>query len=206
MVSLRSVLAITILLTMWPIAEAGETEDQAIAQLKEKGLNVIRVHPYARIIHVSKQQMDDLVPLVAKVESLHLLHLMGSDITDKGVKGLAQLVHLEEITLPFCEKVTGTGFNVSDGFKNLRKLGLTKTKVNDEGLEGIAKLPALEELDLSNTDITDAGLKHLGSMKKLKKLALGDLFGWGQVTVQGVNDLAKALPDCKLYRGGFPTR
>jgi len=53
------------------------------------------------------------------------------------------------------------------------------------------------QLDLKGTRATDAGLKHLAGLGKLKEL---DLTGT-QVTADGVGRLQKALPKCKIYSG-----
>jgi len=56
------------------------------------------------------------------------------------------------------------------------------------GFEGV------RQLDLSNTQITDAGLKEVAKMKQLIVLILDDT----KVTKAGVAQLQKALPKCKI--------
>ena len=52
----------------------------------------------------------------------------------------------------------------------------------------------VRQLDLSNTQITDAGLKEVAKMKQLIVLILDDT----TVTKAGVAQLQKALPKCKI--------
>ena len=52
----------------------------------------------------------------------------------------------------------------------------------------------VRQLDLSNTQITDAGLKEVAKMKQLIVLILDDT----KVTKAGVAQLQKALPKCKI--------
>ena len=60
-------------------------------------------------------------------------------------------------------------------------------------LKGLTKLSVL---DLSGTQVTDAGLAHL---KGLTKLSVLDLRGT-QVTDAGVKELKQALPSLKIDR------
>ena len=50
-------------------------------------------------------------------------------------------------------------------------------------------------LDLSRTQITDAGIRSLGGLKKLTSLEV--TIGNG-VTPQGVTELKKAIPACEV--------
>ncbi len=51
-------------------------------------------------------------------------------------------------------------------------VGLRDTKVTDDDLKVLAKLPQLENLDLTNTRVTGAGLEHIKDLKNLRVLAL----------------------------------
>ena len=62
-------------------------------------------------------------------------------------------------------------------------------------VEAVAKLQQLTTLGLDNTQITDAGLKELAEVHKLKYLVLIKT----KVTKEGVAELKKALPNCKIY-------
>ena len=52
-------------------------------------------------------------------------------------------------------------------------------------------------VDLTNTKVTDAGLKELAGLKSLQTLRLSGTAG---VTDAGVAELQKALPKCKVLR------
>ena len=68
------------------------------------------------------------------------LDLMGTKITDEGLKDVAKL-------------------------QQLTYLWLTATKVTDAGLKEVVKLQKLERLTLDDTDITDAGLKEVSKFR-----------------------------------------
>lgn len=54
-----------------------------------------------------------------------------------------------------------------------RSIDLASKPVGDSDLELLKGLVALEELDLSGTNVTDAGLVHLTGLKSLKRLNVG---------------------------------
>jgi len=84
-----------------------------------------------------RSSRDDLVrELERKLKSLTMLDLDLTNVTDAGLKEIAEL-------------------------KNLTMLDLATTKVTDEGLKEIAKLNNLRFLRLDDTVVTDAGLKKL---------------------------------------------
>jgi Leucine-rich repeat (LRR) protein len=77
---------------------------------------------------------------------------------------------------------------------NLTHLNLTGTQVGDTGPVHLKKLANLRYLILEATRVGDAGLEHLKGLTKLGTLNLLNT----KVTAQGVTDLQKALPDCKI--------
>ena len=72
-------------------------------------------------------------------------------------------------------------------------------KATDAELKHIGQLKALQELYLGNTRVTDAGLKELKGLRKLKHLQLSKT----QVTDAGVEDLKKALPTITIVRSSI---
>ena len=80
--------------------------------------------------------------------------------------------------------------------KNLTKLDLSETKLTDAGLKELAKLQSLTTLELrSNPGVTDASVKEL---KQLKQLITLDLRGT-KVTNLGLHELRNALPKCNIF-------
>ena len=67
-------------------------------------------------------------------------------------------------------------------------------KPGDDDLVHLERLPVLEHLYLDGSPITDAGLKHLYTLKALKWVSLGNT----QVTQRGLDDLQKALPNATI--------
>lgn len=67
-------------------------------------------------------------------------------------------------------------------------------KPGDDDLAALAALPNLEYVHLDGAPITDAGLKHLRTLKKLKMVTLSNT----KVTQTGVDELKRALPKATI--------
>ena len=80
--------------------------------------------------------------------------------------------------------------------KPVVKVELTGTEVTDAGVKELAALKNLTNLNLSFTKVTDAGVKELAALKNLTTLDLGET----KVTDAGVKELQKALPKCKIVK------
>ena len=79
--------------------------------------------------------------------------------------------------------------------ESVRSLDLSDTKITDAGLKELAKLQELRKLFLSNTKITDEGLKEMAKLQKLKFLHLIET----KITDADVTKLKKALPNCNIF-------
>ncbi|MGA2035645.1 MAG: hypothetical protein ABSG68_25635 [Thermoguttaceae bacterium] len=80
-----------------------------------------------------------------------------------------------------------------DFFTTVTKLDLTQTEINDAGLKRLEGLTGLQSLSLGDR-VTDAGLEHLKGLTQLHALNLQAT----KVTDAGIQGLQKALPNCKI--------
>jgi hypothetical protein len=143
--------------------------------------------------------------------------LQGERATDRTLKSLGTLDHLEELTL-LSTNVTDVGFqhlqvlhrlkelhiedaNVTDlglekiaEMKQIETLRLYGTHISDSGLEKLAGMSRLRSLGLDGTNVTDASLERLQRMKQLTSVLLIDT----QATAAGVKRLQQALPNCTI--------
>ena len=153
---------------------------------------------------------------------LKYLDLHGTQVTDAGLVHLRKLERLKTLDLSLT-KITDAGLVHLKWNMNLNALDLNNTKITDAGLVHLKRImyrhPArcgnnpginrlqnrkwmwmervnLKSLDLSRTQVTDAGLEHLKGLTKLVSLTLLNT----KVTSAGVQDLQKALPNCKITR------
>ena len=77
----------------------------------------------------------------------------------------------------------------------LRDLSADLIDLDDNALAEIAKITTLERLTISGSGrVTDAGLRHLGTLQKLTSLDVNRT----KATAKGVADLQTAIPKCKI--------
>lgn len=74
---------------------------------------------------------------------------------------------------------------------------LAGTETRDEDLNIVLRLPYLEGLNISSSEITDAGLKKLGRCAYLKELQLYDV---ETVSPKAIEDFQRAVPSCVVQR------
>jgi len=99
-------------------------------------------------------------------DSLRVLHLAGTDVSDDGIAALRTLTALTELTLGDT-RVRG-GIADLEAWPRLRTLSLVGLELTDKALPQIAARPSLMVLDLSATEIRDpsplAGLPRLRTL------------------------------------------
>ena len=72
----------------------------------------------------------------------------------------------------------------------LQRLSLVNTPTTNDDLEYMTFLGDLRIVDLEETNVTDAGLKHFINMVWLEELRISG----GRVTPDGLNELRRAMP------------
>jgi hypothetical protein len=110
---------------------------------------------------------DDELKHIEKFSTAKCLHVLGSNVTDRGLGYIAEMDQLESLHLVGTQ-VTDAGLKQLRSLKQLRFLHLIGTKITDKGLASLVELKQLEELDVRGTAVTDAGLNELA--KKLPTL------------------------------------
>lgn len=171
------------------------------------------------LVSVSSKVTDDTLGDIAGFKNLRALSLIGTSVTEKGIKQLSDLTDLRALDLALNFKTNDAVLKEVAAFKKLQKLTLGSTFVTDAGLKELAGLKdllyldvavvlgvtdagmkhlagfeKLERLNLFATSVTDAGLKDLAALKSLKSLDLSRT----KATAAGVAELQKALPNCKI--------
>ncbi len=117
---------------------------------------------------------DDLVAL-KRLPNLTVLRLPGDSQQDAGLTD-ADLEHLTD--------------------HRLTELSLYDTRITDEGLAALTRIPTLKLLYLQKTAITDDGLQQLAALKKLETVFINET----NVTNAGIADLQAKLPGCDVRR------
>jgi hypothetical protein len=102
--------------------------------------------------------------------SMKDLRLVGRPVTDAGLPSLKRMTKLETLDL-YGTKITDNGLAQLKGLTNLRQLTLgNNPKITDEGLTPLKGLTNLRDLDVTRTEVTDAGVKEL--QKTLPKVKI----------------------------------
>jgi uncharacterized protein (TIGR02996 family) len=160
--------------------------------------------------------LDDerIVPL-ANHGSLANLEIGGAPITERGAAAIATLP-LRRLYLP-SSTIGDAGVALLGGLaKTLRSLHLGHSAtVSDRACEAIGRLTRLAFLDLSSTQVTGAGLRHIAALRDLERLDLAFLkladrditallglsrltelnLAYSQVTDAAIDLLVDALPE-----------
>ena len=104
------------------------------------------------------------------------------EITDPLIKGKIY----RALKIPYGEFASPVELTEADLEKAI-ELNLSSTQITDAGLKEVAKLQSLTVLHLSQTQITDAGLKEVAKLQKLGFLNLSHT----QITDEGLREVAK---------------
>jgi hypothetical protein len=86
-------------------------------------------------------------------------------------------------------------FLTQANYESVRSLNLSYTEITDAGLKELAKLPRLTTLYLASTKITDSRLGDIAKLQKLTRLELRNT----KISYAGAAELKKALPKCEIY-------
>lgn len=135
------------------LAKVGPAAPEAIEKLKQAGASVMPLFGESPLLQVS----------FARSES------PAGDEALAALAGVADQVVWLDLS---SAQATGAGWAQLAPLKNLNRLHLEKSTVDDASLAPIAALPRLEYLNLYGTGVTDAGLEHLKNAKRLRKLYL----------------------------------
>jgi hypothetical protein len=163
-----------------------KVSDGGLAALKNlKGLH--------RLVLDGTAVSDTGLTALKEFPALTELSLAGTKVSDAGLADLKGLKDLRRLVLDGAA-IRGTGLAALKDLPALTDLGLGCPTLTDVFLNQLGELKRLERLSLVGSRVTDEGLKALHSLSSLQELDLTDT----QVTAAGVAALQKALPKCKI--------
>lgn len=131
---------------------------------------------------------------VARVTNLDDLSLTNTLVDDAGLAELAPLTNLEILRLD-CLPITEGGLAHLKALPKLRRLSLYKTPTNDAGLLQLRSLSGLEWLSLDETEITSDGLHNLADLPKLKTIKIWNT----RVTPAARQEFQRIRPDVTVH-------
>ncbi len=147
-----------------------------------------------------QELVGDSLPLRPVAQESPLLEI---SLANRKTLDRQRLQHLERASRQLIKlNVSNTPVNdammdIIGGFPHLIHLHLDRTRITDDGLESLVGLEYLEYLNLFQTGITDRGLETLARIPSLRKVYLWQT----QTTQAGVERLRKALPDAYIDTG-----
>jgi Leucine-rich repeat (LRR) protein len=185
-------------------------------QTTDRGISYLKGLEELRILEVSGTRITDraLETLCGlRLEELFLLNC--AELTDKGVKCLSHTTTLRLLWLPpdsgddgiqalsslsrlsnlaVGKRTRNPSMDVIIKMANMERLTLSDSLITDQGLRGLDQLKKLKMLNLDGTRITDAGLPALKQLLNLESLTVE---GTG-ITAAGVAKLRMALPKTSI--------
>jgi serine/threonine protein kinase/Leucine-rich repeat (LRR) protein len=153
-----------------------------------------------------------LEQVVKGMSELTYLALMGTQVSGAGLAHLRRLTNLEVLWLYDMDMEVGdAGLRHLDGLRKLKHVEVSRSQVSDHVLAWLQKRGFLHQqewargtqrlsrpveivnLDLSNSQVTDAGLKEIASLHKLRSLDLSftRVTGTGLVHLKGLANLTQ---------------
>jgi hypothetical protein len=194
-----------------PITDEGVGNIMAFRNLKELGLT------HAKFTNAGMKQIATLDKLeVLYMQGVHRFGPGKNEPGDEVMKLLGNCKNLRELDIAHTNAGDATAKALST--QPLKKLKAYNTKFTDAGLADIAKLK-LEEAHLGGYEMGDKGVAAFAGQKQMKSLqfayargvtdksvkTLSSLTGltylsvfMTSITPQGIDELKKALPNCKV--------
>jgi hypothetical protein len=131
---------------------------------------------------------DDFLAHVVQVQFPYV------EIDDSDLVWLDSLPDVERLDVRNKKSITDTGLEHLQHLSRLRYLVLNNTKATGVALRHVKRARGLRVLGLQSLPITDADLRQLEAFPDLEELVL---YGT-EVTNEGVEELQKHLPKCKI--------
>lgn len=135
---------------------------------------------------------DNCVSYLAHLTGLRQLDIHGTNITDRGLRQLSGMQHLQRLMAP--GNLTNGGLGAIVQLKSLTGLRLYNNRLTDRGIRLLAQLPHLKELNLFGQRLTDEALSYLPDLTELEYLSLGP--GTEPFSVKGFAAIAR-IPKLK---------
>jgi internalin A len=184
-------------------------------KITNESLKEIAVHKNLTYLDLSSTLVDDEgMKEISKLKNLTQLVMIGPRVTDEGIREIGKLANLTHLDI-YGAPVSPEAFKELAGLKKLRYLNIDEQKLTDRTLQVLHEANLLHALgkaskeyygeprwahvvglDLTNTPVTDEGLKVIANYKDLIWLSLTRT----KVTDEGVMELQKALPKCTIHR------
>ncbi len=145
------------------------------SRLTDEDFRAITRLSHLKTVSLSNGLNDERLSHLATLAELEYLQTNLAQVTDDGIKPLAQLKSLKNLKFFHPGKsFTGAGLARLAVLPKLESLTVAGSLAfNDEGMAAVAKLTGLKEFRTWHAGGTDEGVKKLKELKNLKSLYLG---------------------------------
>jgi serine/threonine-protein kinase len=164
-------------------------KDTGISNAAFKGISAH--FPNLETLIVQQTAIDDTgVNFLTTLKHLSVVDLRFTRITSKALRTISKIGSLQSLFLD------GTTVSLSElGQSELRRLSAKGLHLNESDLNSILKHKKLGQLALSRTNLSDAGLMRLASLKSLQIL---EILNCPNITASGIAKFRKAHPNCQV--------
>jgi len=139
--------------------------------------------------------LDDTVfRMLAAATELEVVSLYRTGINGEGLQHLSSR-ELQKLELPVSH-LNDQGLMHLQRFPALEFLELGSTDVSDHGMVAVAQLSNLQTLSIRDTQVTDLGLHHLEKTSNLRHLRIRNT----KITAAGIDSFQQHQPDCFVDR------
>ncbi len=157
-------------------------------------LNPFRLATSITGVSLHHDEIDErVVQHLRDFRDVELMYLCGPYVTDDSLREIAKLP-IQELHLN-ASRVTDEGVAVLTRIPTIRELQLNGTCITDDGITELMKLPNLERLTVADTKVSDAGILQLRRIQRLRRLRVSEI-----VTQQAIEQLEASLPNCRISR------
>lgn len=164
--------------------------------LQGRGFKALANLPALQGLAVSCKRVDE--DALASLPSFPSLDAFVSiDVAEEGFRHVGRCRRLERLWCMYCRDTGDRATEYLAGLTRLRYYYAGKTRITDRSLEVLGGMQSLEELEFWQTaGITNAGLKSLVALPRLRKIAIDGAAG---ITSEGVKRFPERV--AVRYRG-----
>jgi hypothetical protein len=192
-----SELALSLVGSMGP--KAKDATPVLIKILESPKLHLSQKEPIVRTLGQIGPDARSAIPALVKYGNDHgaRSRVLSNALLRIGLERVPKQTNTEPTSLSFTQSKDFTDAEAArlQGWTRLQELWLRGTQITDAGLRHLGRVRSLTKLYLHDTQITDAGLAHLKGLSNLRALYLPG----SQVTDEGVKQLQEALPNCEIH-------
>jgi Leucine-rich repeat (LRR) protein len=113
-----------------------------------------------------------LLQWIEQNPGMETLDLLGSEVSDAGLRHLSRLGSLRELDLRACENVTDAGIQNLSQIPTLKTLSVSGCGISESGYRFLANLPGLEEIKVSGGVFERHGMGFLKGSPTIREIDL----------------------------------